>query len=483
MSKKSILILLVFFVSLFISVNKKFRESIFLSLRAQLTQTDHSQFKSTTNILPVKTQAVEKIDSYSVLQTYSGTVVTPRTSELGFERSGTLINLSVDQGMQVKLGDTLGYLDTQQLEAQQKLLQAKRNQEVIKLKELQIGPRPETIAAAKAKLNQAQAQFEELIAGPRPETIAVANARVKQLKEELELLRVKQKRRELLFSEGAISREQLNEASTAVISAQAELEQANSQLKELLIGTRAEQIKAQKARIEETQSQLDELLAGTRSEQIQAQQAYIEQLDAEIEQLKIELDKSYLRAPFSGIIAQRYQDKGTVVNPGQPVVRLIDNQEIEVHIGLPVDLSREMPKNTTQKVIIGEKTYLAHLKSILPELDSRSRTATVIFTVNNAQQVYSGQIVHLQIKQTIFSSGYWLPTSGLVEGYRGLWSYYVFGNSQDNQKTFPVEIREIEILHIEEDKVFVRGTFKQNERAIVDGIHRLVPGQIVSPIN
>jgi hypothetical protein len=42
-----------------------------------------------------------------------------------------------------------------------------------------------------------------------------------------------------------------------------------------------------------------------------------------------------------------------------------------------------------------------------------------------------------------------------------------------------IERRELEILHQETDRVFVRGTLASDDRVVVAGIHRLVPGQSV----
>ena len=68
--------------------------------------------------MPVATMAVEMLDSYEIDAKYAGRIVSRRTSELGFERSGRIASVTVDEGAVVKQGDVLASLDTRALEAQ-----------------------------------------------------------------------------------------------------------------------------------------------------------------------------------------------------------------------------------------------------------------------------------------------------------------------------------------------------------------------------
>ena len=388
------------------------------------------------SILPVEAIGVKLVNSYQVLRTYTGTVAASRLSELGFERSGQLINIIVNEGDRVDTGTSLAYLDTTNLKAQELELVAQRTQAVAQLKEMQAGPRAETIAAARAKVRDLDAQQE--------------------------LVRKKFDRRKELYAEGAISREQLDEAASNQFVLQ--------------------------ARLEEAKSQLDELLAGTRPERIEAQKASIQEIDARIAKLKSELVKSILRAPFAGTISIRQVDEGTVVAAGQSILRLVEHGALEVRIGIPVPTASKLQLGSYQRLKIGQKTYQARVSSILPELDSSTRTLTVVLTLDKsaAREVSPGQVARLELAETISNSGYWLPTTALVRGRRGLWSCYVIGEPAeleslptDVNQPFRIERRDVEVLHTESDRVLVRGTLQPGDQVIVNGTHRLVPGKLV----
>lgn len=396
--------------------------------------------QSVANSLAVETLVAKPVDSYRETRSYTGTLIARRSSELGFERAGQLQQILVREGDRVRSGDPLARLDTDQLQAKRRELLAQRAQAV--------------------------AQVQELKAGPRQETISAAQAAVRNINEQLKLARLKSQRREMLYAEGALDREQLEQSSSEARSLQ--------------------------ARLEEAQSQLKELQSGTRPEQIDAQEASITQIDASLAQLEIELENSILKAPFSGEIAVRHADEGRVISASQPVVRLVESHHLEARVSLPVGDAEAILIGSEQQLTIGQKTYKATVTSILPEVNTSTGTVTVVLHLKTAVDVLPGQTVTLQWSDTVSESGYWLPATALVKGQRGLWSCYVLGEPAQTSGTqsFRVARRDVEVLHTDDAfsqgeavRVLVRGTLEAGDRVIASGTHRLVPGQVVSLAN
>ncbi|MEO0686053.1 MAG: HlyD family efflux transporter periplasmic adaptor subunit, partial [Cyanobacteria bacterium J06649_11] len=262
--------------------------------------------------LPVITLRAKPIDSYQVMRTYTGEIAAIRTSELGFERGGKLINVFVKEGDRIKTGQPIAKLDTSNLQMQKLQLSAQKA--------------------------QAQARLDEFIAGPRQQDIAASRAAVEDIRQQLELQRTKLKRRKYLYGQGAISKEQLDEISFGQNSLNARLRQA--------------------------QSNLNELLAGTRTEQLAAQRAAVKQLEASISDLEINIAKSTIKAPFAGIVSARQIDEGTVVNTGQAVVRLVENTSPEARIGIPTTVVNRLRVGSRQTVQVNNQNYSATVASI-----------------------------------------------------------------------------------------------------------------------
>jgi multidrug resistance efflux pump len=402
--------------------------------------------QTSDNILAVETIVVSPIDRYPVQRTYLGTITPQRQSTLGFQQDGQVTTITVDVGDAVTTGRVLAQLDSQLLRTEAQELEAEYDQALAELRELQRGPRPETIAAAQAVVDNSKA--------------------------ELELSQLKLERRQDLKTDGAISQEDVDEAITEVNGRQAQLDEA--------------------------QSQLNELLAGTRVEQIQAQEAVLDALEAQLARARVEIDQTQMIAPFDGSIAQRLVDEGTVVSTGQAVLELVENQVLEAHVGVPIPETLNLTLGSPFTLQINQQQHSAILTAIQPQLDPQTLTKTLILRLaqGNLSQAIPGQPVQLQLEQTIETRGYWLPLSALAQAEQGLWSCYVLISPApsesrpseartEGENWFTLEQRDLEILDTQvsglEDsqQVLVRGNLQPGDRVVSSGIHRLVPGQQV----
>lgn len=394
-----------------------------------LTSSSHSptvEFQE--RALPVETITIQPVNSYQVSRTYTGEIAAIRSSNIGFSRSGELEAVLVEEGDRVTRGQPLARLDTRNLQTQRQQL-----------------------VAEKAR---AEAQLTELVRGARQEDINAAQAEVRDIEQQLKLQQKQKERREYLYNQGAISREELDEFAFGEGSLQARLSRAKSNLAELE--------------------------NGTRPEQIAAQEATVQQLRASIADIDVTIDKSTLKAPFNGIVAVRELDEGTVANAGQSVIRLIENTAPEARIGMPNQVIETLAIGSTQNLKLGSQTYQATVASILPEVNLNTRTQTVVFKLDSSAipRINPGQTVRLELVNEIDTNGFWLPTDALTQGIRGLWNCYVITQSDDG--TQQVQQQAVEIIHQKGDKALVRGTLQPGDRIVANGTHRLVPGQRVS---
>ena len=379
--------------------------------------------------LSVQTQVLERVNAYQIERTYTGEIVARRSSDLGFEQAGTLIEILVDEGDTVAVGAPLARLDTRSLQAQRQQLMA--------------------------QLRQAQARFQELERGPRPEDIAAAAAVVQDLQTQLDLARLQQTRREDLYRQGAISLEERDEAAFGADALESRLNQARSQL--------------------------EELNAGTRVEQVSAQDAQVDQIEASLENLDVSIAKSVIYAPFNSRVSLRLVDEGVVVSPGQSIMRLVEGSALEARIGVPSQVAGRINIGDIQTIEVNGQLFKGNVTALLPELDDASQTVTVVIGLPPDAQPIIGTTARLQLQVQQNETGYWLPTSALVAGERGLWSAYVLGEPEEEvaENLYQVSRREVEVLYTESDRAFVRGLLQPGEEIITGGTHRLVTGQLV----
>jgi HlyD family secretion protein len=114
-------------------------------------------------------------------------------------------------------------------------------------------------AELRARRAEAAAQLAELEAGPRPQEITAARNDWEAQAAELELARSDAKRAQELFAQKAISNTELDRAASRAATLEKSVAAAKSRYDLLLAGTRSERIDQARARLAEIDAQLGEM--------------------------------------------------------------------------------------------------------------------------------------------------------------------------------------------------------------------------------
>ncbi|MBT8415121.1 MAG: efflux RND transporter periplasmic adaptor subunit [Boseongicola sp.] len=214
---------------------------------------------------------------------------------------------------------------------------------------------------------------------------------------------------------------------------------------------------------------LDQALA-TRNEL----QSRLAEIDASLQSVAINLEKSVMPAPFQGRVGAQFVDEGTALTAGQPVASLIETGVAEVRVGLPLGLDRASLHGA--EVDVGGVVYPATLIQFRPDIDPLTRTQTALFAIETETPPVFGQTATLRVETDVAASGVWIGLDALQEGAGGVWTMLVVEDSVVKPAT-------VEVLHAEETRVFVRGSFQDGALMIRSGAHRVVPGQVVEIIS
>lgn len=207
-------------------------------------------------------------------------------------------------------------------------------------------------------------------------------------------------------------------------------------------------------------------------------QARIAAAKANADTLRVQIDLARIKAPFSGTITARMADEGAIASPGLPLFELVETDVLEARIGLTAALADTLDIGGVYDLTSNQGVSEATLRSVTGVIDTSNRTVTTIFDINDANSVSAGAVVRLGMEREIDESGLWLPVSALTEADRGLWSVYKARRDGD---VWLAEPGIVEILHQDGERVFVRGSIRDGDRVIVDGLQRITPGQPVTP--
>jgi len=222
--------------------------------------------------------------------------------------SGRIERLAVDEGTEVKVGDTIAVLDSKELTADRRAAEA-------------------ILASLRHQVSQTQAT-EEQTAGETSSGVLNAQARLRAaqatlLQAQADLQRIQgDARRAIELAKQGIGTQQVADQEEAQLKAQ-----------EALVRAAEDQSRAAQADLETAQARLHQThaaqstVAATRAQQLNAK--------AQLEAAETRLGYTKVTAPVSGIVTVRAAREGEVVNLGQAIVIITDLGDTWVRAAVP----------------------------------------------------------------------------------------------------------------------------------------------------
>lgn len=210
-----------------------------------------------------------------------------------------------------------------------------------------------------------------------------------------------------------------------------------------------------------------------------ALQAQLAEAEAAFRSIEINLEKSVLRAPFNATVGRRMADVGGVRDAGMVIVTLLENDVQQARISLPSARVATIKPGQAASMLYNGQPVNAEVAAIRADLNQLTRTQDVIFNIRPAAPIPFGELIDLTLTDTRLGEGYWVPTTALVEGMKGLWSIFVVENQNGVQR---IARRSAEVIHAETSRVYITASLGETGLLVASGTHRVVPGQIVTTL-
>lgn len=109
----------------------------------------------------------------------------------------------------------------------------------------------------------------------------------------------------------------------------------------------------------------------------EAELALVKQYEAASAQANAALDDSTVRAPFAGVVLDRFVDVGQIAAPHAPLLRLIDASELRVRFDVPQFDADEVSLGGVVSVHVGEHVLSAKVKRSTPGLVGQANARLV----------------------------------------------------------------------------------------------------------
>lgn len=250
-------------------------------------------------------------DNLKVKISASGKVEPIKSVNVSPKNPGRLVELMVEQGDKVVAGQTLAVMENLEIKARTAQDQAQLQQALANLQQNKITISGD-IRQAKARLAQTEARLDQARARI-PREISQTQAQLQAAESKLKLTQERIRRNQYLVDRGAISQDSYDEAVNENQNALAVIAEVTQRLEQLQM-TRNPEISQLEAEVSEMKLALEQREKSYEDE-IKALQAQVDLAQATLEQSEIQYDDTIVKAPFNGIITQRYAVEGSFVTP------------------------------------------------------------------------------------------------------------------------------------------------------------------------
>ncbi|WP_025764772.1 efflux RND transporter periplasmic adaptor subunit [Dyadobacter tibetensis] len=151
-------------------------------------------------------------------------------------------------------------------------------------------------------------------------------------------------------------------------------------------------------------------------------------LGAEKEVLEAQLEKTEIRAPFSGRIGLKNISEGAYLAPGTSIATIVQRNPVKVEFSVPEKYARSIPVGSMVKLSLeGEGAPVnARIIALDPKIDESLRTLKVrALAPNPGERIVPGMFVKVQAGLASNSNALMIPTEAIVPVLKGKKVYVI----------------------------------------------------------
>jgi RND family efflux transporter MFP subunit len=198
--------------------------------------------------------------------------------------------------------------------------------------------------------------------------------------------------------------------------------------------------------------------------------------DARISQINEELARTRILAPVDGVIAERFKQTGEFARRGEPLVRLVDIQSLEVRISVPLTYLHRVREEALLEVEVGALKFEGRVRTVVKAGEERSQTFEVLIDVPSAVAglILDGQFAAVSVPVHQRDLSLVVPRDAVVLRSEGTFVFRI--DEQNNAMKVPVILGEGQ-----GNLVTVDGDLSVGDKVAIRGVERLEDGQKVQP--
>lgn len=309
--------------------------------------------------------------------------------DLSFKMGGTIADLKVKEGDEVKAGQLVATLNNEELLAKREQALAAYKLAVVRMEQAKKGVSL-TDSSSSAQVDQAQAvvlaaqaQFEANKNGARTEEVAQLKAKLQAAQSAKQIAETQLERMKTLYQEGAVPQVKVEEAEMQYEKALAELTATEEQLKIAQTGARKEQLDAAQAQLQQATAAYKQAVAargqvGLKQLDVKSAEAGVQQAKGALDEIEAFLKNASMTAPVDGIVKSVAVQKGELVAQGFTVVTIQATTDnfVKFYVSEFAISNLKAGDRVHLYVPALKRTVEAHVAAVAPAADFAVKKAT-----------------------------------------------------------------------------------------------------------
>lgn len=192
---------------------------------------------------------------------------------------------------------------------------------------------------------------------------------------------------------------------------------------------------------------------------------------ARVMQANERLARTKLRAPFDGVVTERFVQAGEWATSGTAIVRLVDPQSLEVQTRVPAETLAFIRKGSDLKLTASPQQTTGRVRAIVPVGDDRSRLYELRLTLQG-QRWSAGQALRVEVPTAPARKVVAIPRDALVIRRDGTSVFRVKADDTAERLTVTPGVAAGPLIEVKDG-------IRAGDRVVIRGGERLRPGQKV----
>ena len=212
------------------------------------------------------------------------------------------------------------------------------------------------------------------------------------------------------------------------------------------------------------------IFSGTIREEVRKAQEGLSSAIVALKQAELDLNRTAIKSPFQGKVANLQISKGETINAGQIVMRVVNLKSLYLRGYALESEIQHLRKGTNVRIRFDsfpETYYYGEIEAISPEVDEERKTITVYVKVDNKDNLFlPGMHANIDLEYKIFENVIKVPRVALLTRQD---RYLVFTVKDIQGRKGTANWVYVEVGHQNDEEIEIKSGLKEGDMVLIEG--------------